>query len=412
VVSISAYLNEWFNVTKSIVTQPRRFFREMPESGSFREPFEYLLITIIIASLLTIPIILLVLADSLAEISLVSIILISLVVFVFSIISMVMSLPVYVLIYHFLLKICGAKGNLEATLKVFSYYLSTSTIVIPIFGVLIMLLYIVDKSGLQGGVLGTISSVLLLLIALVIVCFTYYVLLAGFAEVHGMSMKRVIFAVLGIPTAAFMALMVIPMIFVFSSGFSEETFDLPAESTITAPYGSAPIVDGYHTPEDQWYETQKVHLQTDDVIYTMAAKHDNENLYILINWNDEPEWKNSITMYFEQDGQSHDHNLETGRVDCKSNGADVYGPGNLVDSDYNSDVREMQDGIVAGNYSGGFWTQEWAIPLQSDEQVDINVKQLPATLGFVITDTGTRIVWPARASLSRPETWGNLEIVQ
>lgn len=129
----------------------------------------------------------------------------------------------------------------------------------------------------------------------------------------------------------------------------------------------------------------------------------------------DPVWQNSMDIHFEQDGNSHDHNLSTGRDDYKYNGAKVYGPGNFADAHYSGGAREEENGMVAGNYSDGFWVQEWVVPLRSADPGDINVEQLPAELGFAVLDWGSGIAtgrWPARAWPYEPETWGNLEIVE
>jgi len=62
--------------------------------------------------------------------------------------------------------------------------------------------------------------------------YSFYVLFVGFSEVHHISMKRVVLALVGIPTALFLLR--------------------------AAPYKTSPLVDGYYTPEDGWGETQPV----------------------------------------------------------------------------------------------------------------------------------------------------------
>lgn len=75
--SISGYLKEWLNTTKNILTQPRNFFQEMPTSGSLKEHVSFMAFTTLIASLLSLPIIMLTFADYLPGIDLTRIILLA-----------------------------------------------------------------------------------------------------------------------------------------------------------------------------------------------------------------------------------------------------------------------------------------------------------------------------------------------
>ncbi|MHC1757138.1 MAG: YIP1 family protein [Methanosarcina sp.] len=429
--SISGYLKEWFDTAKYVIIQPRDFFKEMPASGSLKGPVNFMFFTIFIASLFSIPIIMFAFADYLSETDLSGIILMAAGVFVFSLFIMAISVPLNAFTYHFLLRICGANGDFKTTLRVFCYYLSASVVILPAFDIMMLIFYVAEKKGLAGGLFDLLSVILLVVLVILITYYAFYILFIGFSEAHRMSMKRVIFAIVGIPMAINIIFAAIPVAMIFISGFSTEAsgqstettlpFDhkytdtSPVESSITASCGSTPVVDGYYTSEDKWQETQEIDFTSENVEYTIAAKHDIENLYILIKWEGDPVWQNSMDIRFEQDGNSHDHNLSTGRDDYKYNGAEMYGPSNFADAHYSGGVREEENGMVAGNYSDGFWVQEWVVPLRSADPGDINIEQLPARLGFAVIDWGPGMAtgrWPAGAWPYKPETWGNLEIVK
>ncbi|WP_269850255.1 YIP1 family protein [Methanosarcina horonobensis] len=258
--SISGYLKEWFNTTKYILTQPRDFFKEMPTSGSFKEPLNFMIFTIFIASLLSTPIIMLTFADYLSEMDLSCIILVTAGAFVFSLFVMAISVPLNAFTYHILLMICGANGNFKTTLRVFCYYLSASVFILPSIGIMMLILHIAEKNGLEGGLFDIVSIVFLMAVVILFTYYAFYILFVGFSEAHRMSMKRVIFALVGIPLVINIIIAAIPMAMVFSSGFSTEAcgqstentlpFDHEytdtshVESNITASYGSIPVVDG------------------------------------------------------------------------------------------------------------------------------------------------------------------------
>ncbi|MCL7476406.1 MAG: hypothetical protein M8352_10255, partial [ANME-2 cluster archaeon] len=147
---------------------------------------------------------------------------------------------------------------------------------------------------------------------------------------------------------------------------------------------------------------------------TIATIHDSNNLYIMLMWDGGPTWNKSIDLRFEQDGESHDHNLATGCTDYKYNGDVMDGPSSFNDGHFLGGHNETQNGTVVGTYSDGKWVQEWVIPLKGTDPGDINVENFPTTLGFVVFDWGSGVttgIWPPGADPYEPETWGNLELL-
>lgn len=208
--SISGYLNEWFNTTKYVITRPRDFFKEMPASGSLKEPVNFMVFTIFIASLLSIPIMMFAFADILSEADLSRIILLAAGLFVISLFFMAISVPLNAFTYHILLKICGANGDFNATLRVFCYYMSSSIVILPAIDFMMLIFYAAEKQGLEGGLFNMVSFVLLIAVIILITYYAFYMLFVGFAEAHRMSMKRVILAIIGIPLAINIIIAAIP----------------------------------------------------------------------------------------------------------------------------------------------------------------------------------------------------------
>ena len=429
------FLKNYLPTARSVITHPRQFYQDMPTSGTLTEPMAFAVLTIFIVSLLYAAVLMVTWAPLLPlDSDLVFTIIVIAAVFLYFLFTMLISLPINAILYHILLIVCGAKGSIEATLRVFCYYLAISYVVLPMTLIYVLFFYLAETIGLQNvGI--EILSVVIVVSVLAFALYSFYVLFVGFVEVHQISMKRVVLAVVGIPTALFLILMalMLGMIYVteqsgsfgtpppYGSDYnSYNTYNqLQTDSTslhynLTAPYQTPPIIDGYYTPEDGWDEAQPVEFTSWGAQNTMAAKHDSRNLYILLKWEGGPQWENSMDIRLEQDGTTHDHDLSTGRDDNKYNGAEVYGPSNLADAHYAGGAAEEHNGMVAGNYSDGMWVQEWVIPLDYDDPGDIYVTQMPVTLGFAVIDWGPGVatgVWPPGADPYEPGTWGDLEIL-
>lgn len=425
------FLKNYLSTAYSVITQPHQFFRNLPTSGSLKEPLSFAVLTIFIVSLLNAPITLISLSSLLSfgtDIVLITLVLAG--VFLYYFFTVSIALPVNTLIYHLFLKICGAKGSLESTLRVFCYYLAVSFVILLASTFTVFALNIAESAGAQG-ILYMVLSLIFLLGVMTTIVYSFYVLIVGFSEVHNISMKRTVLAVLGVPTALFLLIMalMLGLIFVTEQSGLYETLSPYAtdynthnqlqsditlsESTLIAPYSTPPILDGYYTPDDKWDEAKPIKFISGGAWHTIAAKHDGLMLYILVMWEGEPEWTDSISLYFEQDGDSHDHDRYTGLIDEKYNGATKYGPSNFADAHNDEGVTESENGIVRGNYDNGLWVQEWVVPLKSGDHGDIRVDKFPTTLGFAIDSrkfSGPQ--WPSgNAHRLEPQYWGDLKIL-
>lgn len=432
--STTTFLKNYIPTARSIITQPRKFYQNMPISGDFAEPLAFAILTTLIISLIYAPIILISLLGYLPQGSdLIFFFLGLAVLFLYNLISMLISIPINAIIYHALLLIFGAKGSLKATLQVFCYYLATSLVVLPVMSIILLIFYLAIGTGMEGIGFDLLPVAIIAGITAPVL-YSFYVLFVGFSEVHHISMKRVIMAIFGIPTVLFILFMALMIGIVFIAEQSD-SYGMPSQnggyfnthnqlrqdtinpqSNLTAPYKTPPILDGYYTPEDGWDEAHPIKFTSGrerNTECTIAAKHDGQMLYILLMWEGEPEWADSITLYFEQDENSHDHDRYTGMIDVKYNGATVYGPANFADAHNDEGVMESEDGAVYANYENGLWVQEWVIPLKNDEYGDIYINEYPTTLGFAIDSqefSGPQ--WPPSNTHNiEPQYWGDLEIL-
>lgn len=437
--SIKTFLKNYLTTARCVITHPYRFYQEMPVSGGLKEPLLFAVLTIFIVSLLYIPL----LFVSFTRIlplgpDAVFTLIIMGAMFLYTFFTMVISLPINSILYHIMLKIFGAKETLEATFRVFCYYIAISLVVFPVETAIVMTLYFAELTGV-AGIIFQIMAIVLILAMMIPVIYSFYVLFVGFSEVHQMSIKRVILALLIIPAVLVMVIMALMLGLIF---FTEQSgsFGTPPtygsdyntyntynnyinydqyqpdiespQPVLTAHYQPPPIVDGYYTPEDRWDEAQPVNFTSGDTQCTIAAKHDGIMLYILLMWEGEPEWTESIRISFEQDGNSHDHDRYFGLVDEKYNGSSVYRPSGFYDAHNDEGVMESEEGSVRGNYDSGMWVQEWVVPLNSGDPGDIYVNEFPTTLGFAVQSwefSGPH--WPS-FNVRRYDLryWGDLEI--
>ncbi len=175
----------------------------------------FAVLTIFIISLLFAPIMLISWAPYLSlETDVVFTLIMMVAMFLYSIFSMLISIPVNAIIYHILLKILSAKGSFEATLRVFCYYLAVLLAVLPVVVVIVIIFYIAEVIGAEG-ILFQVLTLVLMLAMMVSIIYSFYVLFVGFSEVHQISMIRVILALIVIPNALFLLLMALMLGLIF-----------------------------------------------------------------------------------------------------------------------------------------------------------------------------------------------------
>lgn len=419
----NTYFKKWYQTVNDVIVRPGKFFSEMPVNGGMTEPLIFATVVILFESLICVLILVVAYFPEQtfswlqspvlnSDFYFFTIILIILVMYFFF--SSLISLPIYAAIYHIFLKLCGARGEFEATFRVTCYY--TAVVLIPIILALppLELFFFRYEEGIENFFLNQLSF-LSILILFGAVIYSFYVLFKGFCVVHSMSMKRVVLAVFGLPLLLFILFTgsVYGLIALVESGDSYSRSNTLTE--ITAPYGTAPIIDGYITDEDRWDEAGQIDFSSDRRKATLAAKHDHSTLYILIRMKGTPQWDTSLEIFFEQYEDTHDHNLVSGQNDemLNSNSISVDGQNNFSDDFFMKGVLESGMGTVRSNYTNGFFIQEWIVPLQSIDSGAIQIKQFPSTLGFAVLpwSLSNGVRWPNEAAPDDPSTWGDIVLL-
>ncbi len=180
------FINNWYKTAKAVIFHPKEFFKSMPTTGGFGEPFKFAVINIFIASLLGAAFLHLIMSSlswdtdrSLVVICIVymdlgAAFLMSALISIFSesyltydiiwfaIVLILGNIFILPAIYHLFLRLLGAKKNYEATFRIKAYlsvfYLLSCIPLINIFALL----------------------------------YFFYVTAIAFKEVHEISMKRAI----------------------------------------------------------------------------------------------------------------------------------------------------------------------------------------------------------------------------
>ncbi len=171
------FIDNWYKQARAIVTQPKVFFKKMPTSGGFGEPYGFAVVNILITFLLSIGFTVAV-RDAEFETALqylgldvpTFMLIMVPVVFVLGSIGLFLSSG----IYHLFLKLVGAKKNYEATFRVIAY--------LSVFNIF------TSVSKINNPVVD--------IAVFVFVLYVIYVMIYALKEVHEISFLRSAIAVL------------------------------------------------------------------------------------------------------------------------------------------------------------------------------------------------------------------------
>ena len=199
-------MKQWFTDAKDVVIRPRRFFNKLSTSQGLKEPIIFALITFILVLVI----------DAIVSPFRISpddviswmhptsvnpditsiIILASLITFTFF--KAFILLPANSALHFMLLKVAGANGGLEDTIKVFCYFYVISLIhyiAALIFAGIMTAAY---KAGIEGttwDMLNNFSTAIMLIPGI----YGFYILFTGLSFVHKISITRVVVSVGMIP---------------------------------------------------------------------------------------------------------------------------------------------------------------------------------------------------------------------
>ncbi len=188
----------YFQKVKMILFHPKKFFDEMPVSGGYGEPVKFIIFTYIIYSIIeTLGTIVLAILSGGNFIEPLTMILaagfISILYIITSVIVYAIIGPIILFIiagvYHVLLRLFGAKGDYEATFRVYAYVSSLALISIVLLIPTTTLPTLFDVSLMTFMIIS-------FLIGLCVGIYGLYVSLVGLSKVHDIPKKRVLFAML------------------------------------------------------------------------------------------------------------------------------------------------------------------------------------------------------------------------
>ena len=311
----------------------------------------------------------------------------------------------YISLMHFVIRFFGGRGKIEDTFMVFCYSVSP----LNFFWILNFLAPYYFW-----------SSFLLLWIGCIM--YMLYIIITGISVRSGITKSRAFAAVIAQPLVIILVFLIIfiPTQPSYNPGIeypvpqevpSVITEAPPQRYNLTAYRGSAPVIDGMVNGDDLWKEGMNTRIDARGTSYIITAKHNRENLYVLMHWKGYPAWNDHILLLLKQDDGAPDMNMNTGRIDMYSlkYEPDIFEDWHFVD-DFTT--AEHQDGSakVSFNENVGETAIEWKIPLNSGDNYDIYINKYPARLGFSIVSDRDGI-FPALAHQYDPGTWADLEIV-
>lgn len=331
---------------------------------------------------------------------------------------------------HLAIRLVKGKGSFNNTVKVICYSEAPLS-----FGWIFYVLMILTSDLEYPGI-----SILSAAFWIASNFYVYYIILTGISVTSGITMPRA-FAALMVQLFMFAVVIAVFVsgIYLYSTNtpssysptpyptpfptpaYENYTPPNPEKYRITAYVGSPPQIDGAVTEEDKWHEGEQFIAKDKNRTYYITIKHDFEYIYILMKWENPFKQSGNIEVFFEQDNNKQDFDLNNGRVDGYFQG--YYQDDNLViesfvvpDAHYEGDRYagdEQQGGSLYGGYKNGKWILEWKIPMNSGDKYDIYINSYPTEVGFAITNTvaAPEGVFPPGADNHDPRTWGTMTIV-
>lgn len=419
-MDLSEYLKGYIRITLTSIKTPEAFFRGIEDEGKqYLKPLVYALISFIVymtgssLGFLSLP-------ETSPLFSSENLLLALLLLYV---VLAVPSILFYATLQHISVLLVGGKGKFNDTLKVICYSYAPMNFA-WLFG-LPMVLAIALES-----MIGILIALVFMVPLFASILYMFYIVVVGIAVTSGISRSRAFASIIIQLIIYTIAITTILVGIIFLVGFSTDfqsdypvrpygAIDPTGETGrvyhTTTYLGSTPLLDGNVDERDAWYEGEDFYLEAGGKNYIITTKHDRESLFVLMQWDDTNEWKSDMHVYFEQDEDSPDYNINNGRVDSYYQGHPKYGPESLRDAHGPSfTVQEEQNGFIKAGYRNGTWVLEWQVPLRSGDVYDIYIGKYPVKLGFSIVDWGegvARGVFPPAASPYRPDTWGTLTIV-
>jgi len=416
-VVIKDYVNEYIRITLTSIKTPEAFFRAIPDNEKdSAKPAAYLIISLVVCLLFRPEIFYLISGSITSTYDPSTYLYILLILFIIIAFILFLSL-IYIILMHFVIRLIGGKVKINDTFMVFCYSVSPLNLIW-------ILNFLTLFPATYGPYSGTWIYFLIPLLWIGCILYILYIMITGISVISGLTKPWAF-------TAAFVQPLVIILVFIFMIFIPSQTSyqpeieqpvwqevpyvgiePPPQRYNLTAYRGSAPVIDGMVNDDDTWKEGVNTRIDVRGTSYLITAKHDMENLYVLMQRKGSPSWNDRIMLLLKQDEGALDMNMNTGRVDMYSL---KYEPAIFEDWHFVSDFTsaEHQDGSakVSYNYNINEMAIEWKISLNSGDNYDIYINKYPARLGFSIVSDRDGGIYPARAHQYDPATWADLVIV-
>ncbi len=411
------YINEYIRITLTSIKTPETFFRGIPdrEKDSIK-PAVYLILSLAVCLLLRPEVLSLISGNIISThdplvYGYILLILILVITFI-----LILSL-LYVSLMHFVARFVGGKGKIEDTFMVFCYSVSPLNLIW-------ILNFLTAFPAAYDYYSGPWIYFLVSLLWIGGILYMLYIMITGLSVRSGITKSRAFAAAMVQPIVIILVFLVMIFMSPQPSYYPGIETPVPQELpyiggdqasqryNITAYLGSAPIVDGKINGDDLWKEGMNVQMDVRGISYTITAKHNRENIYVLMQWKGQPVWTDRIMLLFKQNDGVPDIYMNTGRVDMYSI---TYDKSIFEDWHFVNDyiTEEHQDGSAkfSLNNNNNEMAIEWKIPLNSGDNYDISINTYPTNLGFSIMNEKDGGIFPADAHQYDPGTWANLVIV-
>ena len=422
-MNITEYIKEYIRITLTSIKTPETFFRGIPDrEKDSMKPAIYLILSLVVCLLLR-PEVLFFISGNIIYTHDPLVYGYSLVILILVIAFILILSLLYVSVMHFVARFVGGKGKIEDTFMVFCYSASPLNLIwiLNFFNVFL---------APYGYYFETWIFFLISMLWIECTLYMLYIMITGISVRSGITKSRAFAAAMVQPIVIILVFLF--MIFIssqssyypgietyvpqeiLSGGFEESPVrivQIPQKYDLTAYLGSAPIIDGKINGDDIWKEGMNVQMDVRGISYTITAKHNRENLYVLVQWKGQPVWKERIMLLFKQDHGVPIIYMNTGLVDMYSLKYDhsIFEDWHFV-NDYITEEHQDGSAKFSLNNNNNEMVIEWKIPLNSGDDYDIYINNYPAQLGFSIMNDGDGGIFPADAHQYDPETWANLVI--
>lgn len=415
-MDVKEYIKEYIRITLTSIKTPETFFRVIQDrEKDSMKPAIYLILSLVVCLLLR-PEVLFFISGNIISTHDPLVYGYTLVILILVIAFILILSLLYVSLMYFVARFVGGKGKIEDTFMVFCYSASP-------LNLMWTLNFLTAFPLAYGYYYGPWIFILISMLWICGILYMLYIMITGISVRSGITKPRAFAAAMVQPIVIIIVFLVI--IFIspqpsYYPGIEPIPQEMPyigidqasQRYNITAYLGSAPVIDGKINGDDIWKEGMNVQMDIKGISYTITAKHNRENLYVLVQWKGQPVWKDRIMLLFKQNDRVQDFYMNTGRVDMYSIKYDhyIFEDWHFV-NDYTTEEHQDGSAKFSLNNNNNEMVIEWKIPLNSGDNYDISINNYPAQLGFSIMNDGDGGIFPADAHQYDPETWANLVIV-